>query len=143
MAQLFKLERENEILKRKLSQYEEVAMIKPYLDDGTIKGGYRVVKSIQERNAIDACHRKIGMIVSVQESSTEYINYRLVSNNTWLEVDSTGVAGPIGPEGPQGPIGEITAINFEIDENMHLLLEIESNPNLVFTLNSDGHLILT
>lgn len=140
---------ENIKLKKQLSQYREVAGFLPYLDDGTIKGGYRIVKSIQERDAIDQCHRKIGMIVSIQESETEYINYRLVDKDTWIEVDSDGVAGPPGPEGPEGPEGppgedaSITIINFEIDENMHLILELETNLNMSFNLSNNGHLILT
>lgn len=91
---------ENIKLKKQLSQYREVAGFLPYLDDSTLKGGYRIVKSIAERDAIDACHRKIGMIVSVQESETEYTNYRLIDNNIWVEVTSEGVEGPPGPPGP-------------------------------------------
>lgn len=136
---------ENIKLKKQLSQYREANNLVNYVDDATVKGGYKVVKSIQERDAIDQCHRKIGMIVSIQETETEYTNYRLIDKNTWIEVDSNGVAGPPGEEGPPGPPGqdaEIALIQFNVDNNMHLLLDLETNLDFTFQLDNNGHLIL-
>lgn len=145
-VQVNKLLHENLKLKNRLSQFEEVSGVKPYINDGTIKGGYRIVKSIQERDEIDCCHRKIGMIVSIKISETEYKNYRLTGtnpcSNNWMEVDSDGVAGPPGPIGPIGPPGNISIITFEVNDNMHLLMQLETNTNLDFTIDSNGHLIL-
>lgn len=88
MAQLLKLIQENQKLKYQLNKFKQVSGILPFIEDSTLKGGYRVVYSIQERDAIDMCHRKIGMIVSVKISETEYKNYRLINKNNWVEVTS-------------------------------------------------------
>lgn len=120
MENQLKLQEENYRLRNTISQYKQVARLTSWLDDGTLKGGYRVVKSIQERDAIDSCHRKIGMIVSVQESETEYTNYRLIKNNTWIEVTTDGnVPGQPGPPGEDGEAATIdvgTVITVEPDE---------------------------
>lgn len=38
---------------------------------------------------------------------------------------------------------ESTVINFNINDDMHLIMNLETNTNLNFTLNDNGHLILT
>ena len=197
---------ENQKLRNQISRYKQVARLVPYLDDSTLKGGYRIVNSIQERDDIDCCHRKIGMVVSVKISETEYKNYRLtgtsVCTNNWVEVTSDGTVpglsayqvwlslgnvgseqdfidslqgeegpqgvpgetgpqgqvgpagepgpqGPIGNTGPQGPqglqgeMGEISLLTFDVNDNMHLIMQLETNTNLNFTLDVNGHLILT
>lgn len=140
MENQLKLQEENYRLRNTISQYKQVARLTSWLDDGTLKGGYRVVKSIQERDAIDSCHRKIGMIVSVQESETEYTNYRLIKNNTWIEVTTDGDVP--GPPGPQGPIGDISVINFQVNDDMHLIMDLQTNSDLNFELKDNGRLIL-
>lgn len=146
-----KLIQENRKLNRLVSQYEQVSGITSYIDDSTIRGGYQIVGSIQERNEIDCCHKKIGMVVSVKDTSVPegYSNYRLIGTNpcygTWIKVDSNGVAGPPGPEGPQGPqgeVGEISLITFDVNDDMHLIMQLETNTNLNFILDDNGHLVL-
>ena len=56
------------------------------------------------------------------------------------EIETT--PGPPGEQGIQGPVGEISILNFEIDEDMHLIMQIQTNSELNFSLDSNGHLIL-
>lgn len=68
----------------------------PFIDDAIIKGGYRVVRTIKERNSIDCCHRKLGMRVMVIGQDYSYKEYILkgediCSNNNWnLVVNDSG-----------------------------------------------------
>ena len=59
------------------------------IDDSNLIGGYRVVESIDDRNAIDCCFRKLGMMVMVigdDFSFTEYVlTENLCDNNGWVE----------------------------------------------------------
>lgn len=69
----------------------------PFIDDAIIKGGYRVVRTIKERNAIDCCHRKLGMKVMVIGQNYSYKDYILkgehvCSNDNWV-LDETN-SGP-------------------------------------------------
>ena len=69
----------------------------PFIDDAIIKGGYRVVRTIKERNAIDCCHRKLGMRVMVIGQDYSYKEYTLqgenaCSNDNWV-LDETN-SGP-------------------------------------------------
>ena len=82
------LQTENHKLKDQINKFKQVCGLVSYIEDSTLKGGYRIVNSIQERDAIDMCHRKIGMIVSVRITETEYKNYRLINKNNWVEVTS-------------------------------------------------------
>lgn len=134
MENQLKLQEENYRLKNTISQYKQVARLTSWLEDTTLKGGYRVVKSIQERDSIDSCHRKIGMIVSVQESETEYTNYRLIKNNTWIKVTSDGV---------EGPPGEVSLLNFYVDSDMNLIMDLETNTNLDFHIDDEGFFKVT
>jgi len=124
---------ENNKLKRLVDQYKQVSGLLPYIDDSTLKGGYRIVKSIQERDAIDCCHRKIGMIVSVKINDDIYKNYRLVGGNpcanNWIEVTSDGA-------------GYETVLKFTVDNDMHLFMEMVTSTSLNFELQ-DGHLIVS
>lgn len=82
-----------------------------------------------------------------------YSNYRLTGTNpcygTWIKVDSEGVAGPpgpqgeTGPQGPQGETGDLSVLNFNIRDDMHLIMQLQTNTNLNFILDENGHLILT
>lgn len=68
--------------------------VKKKVDDGTLIGGYRVVHTIGERNAIDCCYRKLGMIVMVVGDDLSFTEYMLTgelcSNEGWVlyQVDS-------------------------------------------------------
>lgn len=91
MSQILKLTHENQQLKRQISQYKQVLGVSPYVDDSLLKGGYRVVNSIQDRDKIDCCHRKQGMKVVVIGNDFSYKEYVLKSSNCktnqWEEVD--------------------------------------------------------
>ena len=56
MSQILKLTHENQQLKRQINQYQQVLGVSPYVDDSLFKGGYRVVKTIIDRDSIDCCH---------------------------------------------------------------------------------------
>lgn len=43
---------------------------------------------------------------------------------------------------PKGDTGDISVINFEINNNMHLMMQLETNSNLDFAISNNGHLIL-
>lgn len=97
MAKLIQIVSENIKLKRKLKQYEEAYGCCPHIDDGTIKGGYRVVKNVQERDAIPCCYRKKGMVVMVIDDVEPYSEYILNSDscnkNIWEKKQSSGTSG--------------------------------------------------
>lgn len=89
MAKLNNILQENILLKRKISQYQQVLGILPYVDDSIFKGGFRVVGTLEDRNKIECCYRKHGMIVIVVGTDHSYKQYRLISNNctnSWEEV---------------------------------------------------------
>lgn len=70
----------------------------PFIDDAIIKGGYRVVRTVKERNAIDCCHRKLGMKVMVIGQDYSYKDYILkgentCSNDNWFL--NEGGSGPV------------------------------------------------
>ena len=73
------------------------------------------------------CHRKIGMIVSVRITETEYKNYRLINKNNWVEVASNDF---------------IQTITMDVDNDMHLILQISSNPTIEMIIDNNGHLKL-
>lgn len=62
--------------------------VKKRVDDATLIGGYRVVHTIGERNAIDCCYRKLGMIVMVVGDDLSFTEYMLTgelcSNEGWV-----------------------------------------------------------
>lgn len=70
----------------------------PFIDDAIIKGGYRVVRTVKERNAIDCCHRKLGMRVMVIGQDFSYKDYILkgenICSNDFWSLDENG-PGPI------------------------------------------------
>ena len=94
MAQLIKLIQENKNLKNTLKQYQEVYGCCPHLDDSLLKGGYRVVNNIEERDAIPCCYRKQGMVVMVIEDTEPYTEYYLdttTCDNVWVEIENGGI----------------------------------------------------
>lgn len=91
MSQILKLTHENQQLKRQINQYQQVLGVSPYVDDSLFKGGYRVVKTIDDRNNIDCCHSKQGMIVCVIGEDLSFKEYRLISdckNKQWEEIQT-------------------------------------------------------
>lgn len=68
------------------NNYQEIT----WLNDAYVKGGYHVVKTIEERDAIDCCYRKQGMLVVVVGEDLSYKEYRLLSddceNDEWFEI---------------------------------------------------------
>lgn len=83
-----KLENENRLLKAKLKQFSEVNGGCPWIDDDHLKGSFRVVRTIQERDNIPCCNRKQGMKVLVVGAYTyrEYILASKKCENDWIEV---------------------------------------------------------
>ncbi len=82
--------------KREISKYSFGD--NPFIDDAIIRGGYRVVRTVKERNAIDCCHRKLGMRVMVIGQDYSYKDYILkgediCSNDNWelVEAGSGGI----------------------------------------------------
>lgn len=45
-------------------------------------------------------------------------------------------------KGPKGDVGEISVITFKVDKNMHLHMQLETNSSLNFQIDENGHLIL-
>lgn len=75
------------IIKKELSKHSFGE--NSFVDDAIIKGGYRVVRTVKERNAIDCCHRKLGMRVMVIGQDYSYVDYILkgenpCSNDNWF-----------------------------------------------------------
>ena len=93
MSQILKLAHENQQLKRQINQYQQVLGVSPYVDDSLFKGGYRVVKTIIDRDNIQCCYRKQGMKVVVIGEDYSYKEYVLKTDNckenTWEEIDVT------------------------------------------------------
>ena len=93
MSQILKLAHENQQLKRQINQYQQVLGVSPYVDDSLFKGGYRVVKTIADRDAIKCCWRKLGMKVLVIGEDLSFKEYILkskqCSENIWEEIDIT------------------------------------------------------
>lgn len=54
------------------------------LDDADLKGGFRSVATIAERNAIALVARRVGMVVFVQEDSSEYTLRGTIGNASWI-----------------------------------------------------------
>lgn len=46
------------------------------------------------------------------------------------------------PKGEKGDAGDLSVLNFTVDEGMHLIMQLETNMNLDFILDDEGHLIL-
>ena len=91
MSQILKLAHENQQLKRQINQYQQVLGVSPYVDDSLFKGGYRVVKTIADRDAIKCCWRKQGMKVVVIGDDLSFKEYILkskqCSENIWEKID--------------------------------------------------------
>ena len=93
MSQILKLSHENQQLKRQINQYQQVLGVSPYVDDSLFKGGYRVVKTIVDRDAIKCCWRKQGMKVVVIGEDLSFKEYVLKTDNCkeniWEEINVT------------------------------------------------------
>ena len=83
----------NNNLKKEISKYPLGKS--PVIDDAIIKGGYRVVRTIKERNAIDCCHRKLGMRVMGIGQDYSYKDY-ILKGGTMLK--SKPVTNPLSYE---------------------------------------------
>lgn len=61
-----------------------------FINDVYVQGGYHVVKTVGERDAINCCYRKQGMKVVVVGLDLSYIEYRLLSDdcdeNIWEQI---------------------------------------------------------
>lgn len=92
MSNLIQLLQENQKLKNQLNKLKQTNNLTPYINDSIIKGGYRVVKTIFDRNNIDCCYRKKGMKVLVVGDDLSFKEYILKTDNCkeniWEEVDT-------------------------------------------------------
>lgn len=103
----------------------------PFIDDAIIKGGYRVVRTVRERNAIDCCHRKLGMRVMVIGQDFSYKDYTLkgehpCSNDFW-ELNSDNSGPPIDSINDSDVILLDDYSDLDITEN----IETQQDLNLV------------
>lgn len=68
----------------------------------------------------------------------------------WLQslIGQKGDPGIQGPEGEQGPPGEkgdpgdTSVLSFDVNNNMHLIMQIDTTTGLNFILDDSGHLIV-
>ena len=72
------------------------------LEDIYIKGGFRILQTLAERDAIDPTATKVGMLVYVVDDKK---TYRLLDGNVWEEKLDNGPVGPTGPKGADGANG--------------------------------------
>lgn len=113
-------------IKKELSKYSFGE--NPFIDDAIFKGGYRVVRTIKERNAIDCCHRKLGMRVMVIGQDYSYKDYILkgedCSNDDWYLVNNDS-------EGPIDTItdGDVTLLDDYSDLNIGTNIETQQDLN--------------
>lgn len=89
MSELNRLKLENQRLKTQIKQSGQLLGASPYIDDVLLKGGYRVVRTVKERNAIDCCYRKLGMRVMVIGQDYSFKEYILqgedpCENDFWV-----------------------------------------------------------
>lgn len=136
MAQLLKLIQDNKKLKNTIQKYKEVYGCCPHVDDSILKGGFRVVNTIQERDAIDCCYRKKGMVVVVVNDEVPFTEYRLISDNCsndWEVVESGGGITEVNED-------DVNLINDYIILEENLITQEELNLflfNYVQSLTSD------
>lgn len=136
MAQLLKLIQDNKKLKNTIQKYKEVYGCCPHVDDSVLKGGFRVVNTIQERDAIDCCYRKKGMVVVVVNDEVPFTEYRLISDNCsndWEVVESGGGITEVNED-------DVNLINDYIVLEENLITQEELNLflfNYVQSLTSD------
>lgn len=92
---LQKILNQNNQVKKEISKYSFGET--PFIDDSIIRGGYRVVRTVKERDAIDCCHRKLGMRVMVIGQDYSFKDYILkgedhCTNDNWI-LAPTGSGG--------------------------------------------------
>ncbi len=63
------------------------------LEDILLRGGFRCVSTMAQRDAIPLTYRKIGMTVAVQENNSEYRLEGAISNASWRP--KTGITSSI------------------------------------------------
>ena len=68
--------------------------------------------------------------------------YQIALNNGFSGTEQQWIDSLKGQDGQDGQDGSIDLLTFNIDENMHLIMQLETNTNLNFTLDENGHLIL-
>lgn len=117
---------QNATLKKELSKHGLA-----HLDDAILKGGYRVVRTIKERNAIDCCHRKLGMKVMVIGQDYTFKEYTLqgqdpCTGEEWV-LDEVGTT--IGTLDD----GDITLLDDYSSLNVTQVIETQQDLNQVLT----------
>lgn len=108
-----------------------------YIDDSLLKGGFRVVNTIEERDAIDCCHRKWGMEVTVVGPDLDFVRYTLrsrkCSDNVWI-VSNAGLVSVNETEVDLVEDYSELEPNLENQRDLNMalkraILELQSNPS--------------
>lgn len=76
----------------------------------------------------------VGTVTTVESNQPAVITNTGTANDAVFDFEI--------PKGEKGEPGEPTILTFEIDENMHLIMQLETSNNLTFELDSNGHLIV-
>lgn len=96
----------------------------PIIDDSNFKGGYKVVGTVAERDAIPAVFKKAGMLVWCQETG---VIYRLGTDFTWaVHEDNRRNWFMSGRDFTAGTL-ILSNINYNVSEGEPWLLEIKAN----------------
>lgn len=84
------------------------------------------------------------LIVNSTETGTEFAEVEIGQNgkSAYAIAVENGFQGT-EQEWLESLQGDLSVIDFNIDDNMHLIMQLETNTNLDFTLDDNGHLILT
>lgn len=102
-----------------------------FINDSAIKGGYRVVSTISERDAIDCCYRKLGMVVVVVGTDYSFKEYTIrqsnvCNNDNWEEL--VVLDGDVILEDNYDELGEDVTTQQELNQLFKdILLSISTN----------------
>lgn len=71
--------------------------------------------------------------------------YELAVENGFIGTEEqwlSSLRGEKGDKGDKGDDGSISVLTFNVNNDMHLIMQLETNTNLDFELDDNGHLIL-
>lgn len=100
----------------------------PAMDDAILKGGYRVVRTIKERDSIDCCYRKLGMRVMVIGQDYSFKDYILKGDN--LCSNEGWVLASIDPTTPIDTVEDSDVILLDDYSDLDVTQNIETQQDL-------------
>lgn len=100
----------------------------PAMDDAILKGGYRVVRTIKERDSIDCCYRKLGMRVMVIGQDYSFKDYILKGDN--LCSNEGWVLASIDPTTPINTVEDSDVILLDDYSDLDITQDIETQQDL-------------